>query len=199
MGDDTSLKAAAVAALADMFAKIASASPDMAVLESDCIDLGHECIAIALGCALEALDDTLTLSRADGLIVHDRRPRTLATEVGDIDFLIRRYRDVYGCDVYLLAEHLDIPYGIRVSPGASEFLTRAASMRSYAGAADLLARHGSRVDAATVINVPRAVGGACETEDGEAVDSLYGQGVVPDAASSPEEISIEADGTWFSV
>lgn len=72
-------------------------------------------------------------------------------------------------------------------------------MRSYAGAADLLARHGSRVDATTVMNVLRAVGDACEAEDAEAAASLYENGIVPDAASSPEEISIEADGTWFSV
>ncbi len=199
MANDTNQKARAIDALTDSFAEIALASPDLAALESDCIDLGHECIAAALGRALEALDDALMAKRPDGLSVHDRRPRILATEVGDVSFLVRRYRDRFGCDAYLLADRLDIPYGARVSPGASEFLVWAASMRSYAAAADLLARHGSRVDASTVMNALRAAGDACEEEDVAAAESLYGDGIVPDATSSPEEISIEADGTWFSV
>ncbi len=199
MADDTSLEGIVVDALTDSFAEIALTAPDMAALESDCIDLGHRLMACALGRALEALDDALMAQREDGLIVHDKRPRTLATEVGDIDFLIRRYRDGFGCDVYLLADRLDIPYGTRVSPGAREFLVWAASMRSYSGASDLLARHGSRVDKGTVMSILRATGDACEADDAEAVESLYGNGIVPEAASSPEEVSIEADGTWFSV
>lgn len=199
MKDNTSLKAAAVAALADMFARIASASPDMAALESDCIDLGHDCIATALGRALEALDDELMTTRADGLSVHDRRPRTLATEVGDVSFLARRYRDGFGCDVCLLADSLDIPYGARISPGAVEFLSWAATLSSYARASDLLARHGSRVSAASVMSVMRRCGAACAEEDAAAAESLYVDGVVPDAQRAPEEVRMEADGTWFSV
>lgn len=199
MTDDTSLKAAAVAALADMFAKIASGAPDMAALESGCIDLGHECIAVAMGRALEALDDELMTARPDGLSVHDRRPRALATEVGDVRFSARRYRDRFGCDVCLLSDSLDIPYGARISPGAVEFLSWAAALSSYARAADLLARRGSRVSAASVMSVMRKCGAACAEEDAEAAESLYVNGVVPDARHAPEELSMEADGTWFSV
>lgn len=199
MTDDTSLKAVAVAALTDMFAKIASATVDMVAFESDCIDLGHDCIAIALGRALETLDDELMAARPDGLSAHDRRPRTLATEVGDVGFLVRRYRDEFGCDVCLLADRLDIPYGARISPGAVEFLSWAATLSSYARAADLLARHGSRVSSSAVMSVMRKCGAACSEEDAAAAESLYVNGVVPDARCAPDEVRMEADGTWFSV
>lgn len=199
MTDDTSLKAVAVAALTNMFAKVASAAIDMASFESDCIDLGHDCIAIALGHALEELDDELMATRPDGLSVHDTRERTLATEVGDVSFLARRYRDECGCDVCLLADRLDIPYGARISPGAVEFLSWAAALSSYARAADLLARHGSRVSSTAVMSVMRKCGEACADEDAAAAESLYADGVVPDAEHAFEEVRMEADGTWFSV
>ncbi len=199
MPNDTSLKAVAVEALADMFAKAASAAVDMAAFESDCIDLGHDCIAIAMGRALEALDEELMTARPDGLAAHDRRPRTLATEVGDVGFFVRRYRDRFGCDVCLLADRLGIPYGARISPGAVEFLSWAATLSSYARAAELLARHGSRVSAASVMSVMRRCGAACAEEDAAAAESLYADGVVPDAGLALEELSMEADGTWFAV
>lgn len=199
MTDDTSPKAIAVAALADMFARIASEASDMAALESGCIDLGHDCMAIALGRALEALDDELMAARPDGLSVHDKRMRSLATEVGDVSFLVRRYRDEFGCDVCLLADSLDIPYGARISPGASEFLSWAATLSSYARAADLLARHGSRVSAGSAMSTMRRYGAARAEEDAAAAEALYVDGVVPDARCAPEEASMEADGTWFTV
>lgn len=199
MADDTSTERIAIDALADLFAEIALTAHDMASLESDCIDSGHRLMACALSRALERLDDALMAQRPDGLVVHDRRPRALATEIGDVGFLVRRYRDRFGLDVYLLAERLDIPYGARISPGAAGFLAMAASMRSYAAASDLLARHGSRVDASSVMNVLRGVGDMCEEEDAAAAASLYANGVVPEAACVREDVSMEADGTWFSV
>lgn len=199
MKDDTSLKGAAVSALADMFARAASAAADMAALESECIGLGHECMAAALGRALEALDDELMAARPDGLRAHDKRERTLATEIGDVRFPARRYRDGSGLDVCPLADRLDVPYGARISPGASEFLSWAATLSSYARAADLLARHGSRVSATAVMSVMRRCGAACAEEDAAAAESLYAHGVVPDAGRAVEELSMEADGTWFSV
>lgn len=75
----------------------------------------------------------------------------------------------------------------------------AASQASYAKAADLLARHGSRVSERTVMAVLRRAGDACEREDVAAAKSLYGDGVVPEAESRLSEICMEADGTWFSV
>ena len=73
------------------------------------------------------------------------------------------------CDACLLADALDIPYGARVSPGAAGFLVGAAAHVSYAKAARLLARHGSRVRAATVMRCMRDVGSLCAEEDRSAV------------------------------
>lgn len=199
MSDDTNHRAQAIAALTDMFIETALAAFEVSALESDCIDLGHECMACAQGRVLEAFDEALMAARGDGLVVHDRRSRTLATEVGGVSFLIRRYRDRYGCDIYLLADRLDIPYRARVAPGAAGFLTIAASMRSYATAADPLARHGSLVGASAAMSVLRGVGDTYEEVDAEAAASLYENGVVPDAEHVREEVSMKADGTRLSV
>lgn len=72
-------------------------------------------MAEALGLALEALDARLLAQKTEGISVHDVRSRTLATEIGDVGFSLRRYRDRFGEDVYLLADALDIPYGCRSS------------------------------------------------------------------------------------
>lgn len=45
-----------VATLAEMFFEEACQSADLSQLESNAIDLGHRCMAEALGLALEALD-----------------------------------------------------------------------------------------------------------------------------------------------
>lgn len=199
MSDDTNPRARAIGALAEMFAQIAFAACDLAALERDAIDLGHECMAEALALSLEALDARLMEDRPDGLACHDIRPRTLATEIGDVAFSIRRYRDRFGCDVYLLADTLDIPYGCRISPGACEFLVRAAAHVSYARSAELLARHGSSVRPTAVMGLMRRVGALCASEDEDAASSLYVDGVLPDAECVKEELSVEADGTYFRV
>lgn len=199
MADDSSPRARAIAALTELFLEETEACVDFATLESVCIDIGHACMRVSLGRLLEIRDDELMRSRPDGYVAHDKRPRALATELGDILFMQRRYRDRFGLDAYLLADRLDIPYGARVSPGAAEFLVLAASQASYAKAADLLARHGSRISERTVMAALRQAGGACAQEDAEAARSLYGDGVVPEAENSFEEICMEADGTWFSV
>ena len=141
MDDSTNPRARAIAALAEMFLDLAFGPEDFAAIESKAIDLGHGCMAEALG-----------------LRAHDVRARTLATEIGDVSFSIRRYRDRFGCDVYLLADALDIPYGARVSPGAAGFLVEAAAHVSYARAARLLARHGSRVRATALMRCMRDAG-----------------------------------------
>lgn len=147
MEDSTNPRTQAVAALAELFFESACRSADLAQLESSAIDIGHGCMAEALGLALEALDARLLARKPEGISVHDVRPRTLATEIGDVGFSLRRYRDRFGEDVYLLADALDIPYGCRISPGAQEFLVQSASLVSYAKAAKLLARHGSSMKA----------------------------------------------------
>lgn len=141
MGDSTNPRTQAIAALAELFFESACRSADLAQLESSAIDIGHGCMAEALGLALEALDARLLAQKPEGIPVHDVRSRTLATEIGDVGFSLRRYRDRFGEDVYLLADALDIPYGCRISPGAQEFLVQSASLVSCAKAAKLLARY----------------------------------------------------------
>lgn len=157
----------ATAALAELFFETACAATSFPDLESDAIDLGHGCVAEAFGLALEALDAQLLAERPESLRVHDIRPRSLATEIGDASFSIRRYRDRFGRDVYLLADALDIAYGARVSPGATEFLVETAAHVSYAKATKLLARHGSPVRPQTVMGCMRKAERLCAEEDGQ--------------------------------
>ena len=199
MDDDTNPRARAIAAFAEMFLEKARAETSFADLEREAIDLGHRCMAEALGLALEALDAHLLANRPAGLRPHDVRPRTLASEIGDVSFSVRRYRDELGRDVYPLADALDVAYGARISPGAAEFLVQAAAHVSYAKAAGLLARHGSSVKPASVMRCMRRAGRLCAEEDEAAALSLYRDGVVPEAEGSEEELCMEADGTYFSV
>ncbi len=53
-------------------------------------------MAEAMGRALEARDAELSAGRPAGLRLRDLRERTLATEVGDVSFSRRRYRDGSG-------------------------------------------------------------------------------------------------------
>lgn len=199
MADDTNPRARAIAALAEMFFEKARAATSFSKLESEVTDLGHGCMTEALGLALEALDAHLLARKPSDLHVHDIRQRNLATEMGDVRFSIRRYRDRFGCDVYLLADALDIAYGVRVSPGAMEFLVEAAAHVSYAKAARLLARHGSSIRPQTVMECMRKAGRLCAEEDEAAATSLYRDGVVPEAEHVEEELCMEADGTYFRV
>lgn len=197
MADDTNLQARATAALAELFFEKACMATSFSSLESEAMDLGHRCMSEAFGLALEALDARLLAQKPSGLHAHDIRRRNLATEMGDVTFSIRRYRDRFGCDAYLLADALDIAYGARVSPGAAEFLVEAAAHVSYAKAARLLARHGSSVRPQTVMECMRRAGGLCAEEDEALARSLYRDGVVPDAEHVEEELCMEADGTYF--
>lgn len=199
MQDDINPRARAIGALAELFTEFIYSGCGFASFERDAIDLGHDCMSEAMALALEAYDSSLMAQRPDGLASHDIRPRTLATEIGDLHLCIRRYRDEFGCDVYLLADVLDIPYGTRISPGASEFLVQAAAHISYAKSSALLARHGSSVSPTAVMHLMRTVGMLCAEEDENAARSLYGDGVVPEAKLVQEELSIEADGTYFHV
>lgn len=199
MQNSTSPRVYAIAALTEMFLEKAYCSQDIAQLETDVIKIGHSCIAEAFGLALEAYDAQLLKDKPKDLKVHDIRSRTLATEIGDVSFSIRRYRDMYGCDIYLLADALDIPYGTRISPGAMDFLIEAASHTSYAKAAKLLARRGSCVRPTTVMKCLRVTGKLCTEEDQRAAYDLYECGVVPAAESVQKDLCMEADGTYFRV
>lgn len=199
MADDTNPQVRAIAVLAELFFEKACAATSFSDLESEIIETGHRCMSEALGLALEALDAHLLAQKPSELHVHDIRQRNLATEIGDVGFSIRRYRDRFGCDVYLLADALDIAYGARVSPGAMEFLIEAAAHVSYAKAAKLLARHGSSVRPQTVMECMRKAGRLCAEEDEALAHSLYRDGVVPEAEHAQEELCMEADGTYFRV
>ncbi len=197
MQNDTNLEHKAIAALAELFYEKALCASEFASFEAASIEVGHKCIAEAVALALEALDAHLLEQKPDDLKVHDIRTRTLATEVGDVSFTCRRYRDKFGSEVYLLADKLDIPYNTRISPGAVSFLVDAAAHISYKKAANLLARHGSHVKATTVMKCLRDTGLLCAELDYKDAKSLYGDGVVPQASTEVEELCMEADGTYF--
>lgn len=199
MANDTNAQARAIALLAELLFERACSATSFSGLESEVIDLGHRCLTEAFGLALEALDAQLLAQKPSGLHVHDIRQRSLATEMGDISFSIRRYRDRFGCDVYLLADALDIAYGTRVSPGATEFLVEAAAHVSYAKAAKLLARHDSSARPQTAMGCMRKIGRLCAEEDEAAATSPYRDGVIPEAEHVEEELCMEADGTCFCV
>lgn len=197
MADDADPRARATAALAEMFSEMAYRAADLHGLESESIDLGHGCMAEALGLALEALDADLFSRRPRSLKAHDVRRRTLATEMGDASLSTRRYRDRFGSDARLLADALDIPYGSRISPGATEFPIQAAALVPCAKAARLLSRHGSAVEPTSVTGRMREAGMLCAEADRPAAEALYERGVAPEADHAAAGLRMEADGAWF--
>lgn len=200
MSNDTALTAPrAVAALADVFRDILREDSDLgfADFEERAILAGHEAMARALGLALTRRDRELRLDLPSGWRVHDVRTRTLATEVGDVEFECGRLRDSRGASSCPLAEVLDLPWGCRVSPGASAFLVEAGAEVSYASSARLLARKGgSHVSATTVMRTMRQAGALCEADDERAARDLFDLGLKPSGGIESEEICVEADGTW---
>lgn len=198
MGNHTSTEARAAGALAEIFAPMALRAADLAEFEDAAIAAGHAAIAAAMAIALEALDAELCRSLPEGARVHDRRERTLATEVGDVTFPQRRCRSAAG-DFYPLSDRLGIPWGSRISPGARSFLVQAASVVSYERSARLLARRGSSVSKSAVMGCMRAAGALCAEEDAAAALALFRDGELPDAEGEAAELCVEADGTWFSL
>ena len=169
---------------------------DFESFESRAIAAGHSVIAKAMSAALERLDARLCAELPEGCRVHDRRGKTLATEVGDLSFAYRRVRDGLGNDAVPLADALDLPWGDRVSPGARSFLVEAGADVSYQKAANLLARNGSRVSATTVMNSIRRAGALCAEDDEALAEGLFAQGVLPGGEAESAELLLEADGTW---
>ena len=167
--------------------------------ESRSISYGHAAIADAISQALERKDASLCASLPDGCKVHDRRPKSLASEVGDLRFRYRRVRDEYGNTVIPLADHLDLPWCARVTPGAKSFLVEAGADVSYQKAANLMARHGSRVSATTVMNSLRVAGALCAEEDAALAEDLFVNGVMPPGEVESAQVLVEADGTWVSL
>lgn len=125
--------------------------------------------------------------------MHDRRSKTLASEIGDLAFSCRRARDRYGNTVVPLADFLDLPWCARVTPGARSFLVEAGADVSYQKAANLMARHGSRVSATTVMNSLRTAGALCAEEDAALEEDLLANGVTSPGEIESGQVLVEAD------
>lgn len=196
-----SASATAQACLTKVFTGILLADGvSMECAEDRCISSAHELMARAFGAALEILDEKLCADLPDGVRVHDRRKRTLATKMGDVAFRCRRCRDASGCSVIPLADALDAPWGARISPAAASFLVEAGADVSFSGSARLLeSAGGSKASAASVMCRMHGVGELCADEDALAAEELYGNGVLPDSERSASEICLESDGTWFNL
>ena len=121
------------------------------------------------------------------------------SEIGDLAFSYRRARDRCGNTVVPLADFLDLPWCARVTPGARSFLVEAGADVSYQKAANLMARHGSRVSATTVMNSLRTAGALCAEEDAALAEDLFANGVTPPGEIESEQVLVEADGTWVSL
>ena len=197
MNDTTTPMAEAASLLASSFFEVVcEEGVDFEAFESRCISLGHSMIADAMSMALERFDARLCLGLPEGCRVHDRREKTLASEVGDLKFRYRRVRDAFGNTVVPYADALDLPWGARVTPGARSFLVEAGADVSYQKAANLLARNGSRVSATTVMNSVRQAGALCAEEDVALAHDMFVNGVMPDGEVESEQVLVEADGTW---
>lgn len=198
MNDTSTPRAEASSLLASLFFEIVcEEGVDFETFESRCISLGHSVIADAMSTALERFDARLCLDLPEGSRVHDRRKKTLASEVGDLHFRYRRVRDAFGNTVVPYADALDLPWGARVTPGAKSFLVEAGAEVSYQKAANLLARSGSRVSPTTVMNAIRQAGALCAEEDALLAEDMFVNGVVPEGEVESEQVLVEADGTWI--
>ena len=198
MNDTATPRAEASSLLASFFFEIVCEEGiGFEAFESRCISLGHSIIADAMSMALERFDAKLCLDLPEGCKVHDRREKTLASEVGDLKFRYRRVRDSFGNTVIPYADALDLPWNARVTPGAKSFLVEAGANVSYQKAANLLARNGSRVSPTTVMNAIRQAGALCAEEDAALAEDMFANGVVPEGGVESEQVLVEADGTWI--
>lgn len=198
MNDTSTPRAEASSLLAPLFFEIlCEEGIDFESFESRSISVGHAVIAGAMSMAIERFDARLCSDLPEGCKVHDRRRKTLASEVGDLEFRYRRVRDAYGNTVVPYADALDLPWGARVTPGARSFLVEAGADVSYQKAANLLARNGSRVSATTVMNSIRQVGALCAEEDAALAEDLFVNGVMPPGEVESAQVLVEADGTWI--
>lgn len=202
MNDTTSVTSSATTALASLFFDTIESSDGITFeqFENESICLGHKIMADALGIALERYDNQVCAELPQGHHIHDRRVRSLATEVGDISFVYRRVRDEYGLTHVPLADDLDLPWGCRISPGATAFLIEAGAEVSYAKASKLLARKGgSHISPSTVMRSLRREGSLCKDEDERSATELFVQGVMPSGDIKSSQMRLEADGTWIKL
>ena len=189
----------AVAALEAALSELMASSPaGFAQLEEAAKRMALASCAEALSRALEARDsELLASSRPAGSRVHSRRPRTLATTMGDVTFRRTLLLDAAGRTLCPLDEELGLPLGDRVSPAARGFLVTCGADVPFARTARLLEMAGgSAVSATTAMNSLRRAGEAVAGLERSAARDLYEDGVPPEADSSAEEVLVEADGTY---
>lgn len=168
--------------------------------ENFCLEQGHKILSNALSIALESYDRKLCRTLDKGIKIHDRRKRTLATKLGDVTFSWSRCRDIYGNTIVPLADALDIQWNARVSPAARAFLVDAGADVSFSKSAKLLASAGgSSVSTSTVMKSVHKMGELCAKQDLQSAESLYCDGVIPEAQTEAKDICIEADGTWIKL
>ena len=189
----------AAAALEAALTELMASSPaGFAQLEETAKRMALASCAEALSRALEARDrELLASSRPAGSRVHSRRPRTLATTMGDVTFSRSLLLDAAGNTLCPLDEELGLPLGDRVSPAARGFLVTCGADVPFARTARLLEMAGgSAVSATTVMSSLRRAGEAVAEEERSAARDLYRDGVPPEADSAAEEVLVEADGTY---
>ena len=188
----------AAAALEAALSELMASSPaGFAQLEEAAKRMALASCAEALSRALEARDRELVASRPAGSRVHSRRPRTLATTMGDVTFRRTLLLDAAGSTLCPLDEELGLPLGDRVSPSARGFLVTCGADVPFARTARLLEMAGgSAVSATTVMNSLRRAGEAVAETERSAARDLYRDGVPPEADSFAEEVLVEADGTY---
>lgn len=192
----------AVAALEAALSELMASSPaGFAQLEETAKRMALASCAEALSRALEARDrELLASSRPAGSKVHSRRPRTLATTMGDVTFGRTLLLDAAGNTLCPLDEELELPLGDRVSPAARGFLVTCGADVPFARTARLMEMAGgSAVSATTVMSSLRRAGEAVAEEERSAARDLYRDGVPPEADSAAEEVLVEADGTYVRV
>lgn len=186
---DTDMQTA-IDSLANIFWDILSSRDGITFeeFEERALTCGHGVMAQAIGAALERYDAELCADLPSGQHIHDKRRRTLITEVGDVTFTQHRVRGADGTYAPL-PEALGIPGNRQISPGALSFLAEAGVELSYASAAHLLARKGgSQVSAMTAM---RALRQAVE-ESGDGAPSAASPG--SSASASPAASSATPAG-----
>lgn len=191
--------AEAVACLTSVFLEVLKQKlPTLESFEDEVLSIGHDVMLQAMVASLELFDDGLCDAYTPGVTIKEKRPRSLATRIGDACFARRICTDQYGNPVVPLDEVLDLPHGSRISPGAANFLLSAGIEVSYAKAAYLLELSGgSSVSARSVMGILRKSGSRCAQDDTAAAHELFVNGVLPDAEENAKELYLEADGTYI--
>ena len=194
-------KAKAISQLSDFFCEeLIDSKCSLRDFEEFVSTEGMKILCKAMSLALEKLDNELFIHHQSSLKVKEKRSRTLASTVGDLEFSRRIYVDVYGNSYPMLDELLDVGHRAKISPRAFEFLVEMASKVSYQESSNILASAGgSCISANTIMRAIHKGGENCKCEDEKLAYSLYINGVLPEARSKVSELFVESDGTYISL